>query len=258
MKRRTVQAGICVGILLLVTALVPGYSKIVERVQTVMASDILLIDPGHGGIDGGAESSRGVSEKAINLAVAQEVKALAEQAGWQVVMTREGDGGLYEEGSGSIRSMKTQDLKARRELIRKTQPQLAVSIHLNSFKEDPSVKGAQVFFPGSGGKEETLKKSEALAKILQKQVAASVESSSERIAMSKSDVFLFKEVTCPIAIIECGFLSNPQEAELLQNSQYQKKLAVGIFKGITEFTGKKPHKEIKTVDSAEKKGSFKK
>lgn len=258
MKRRMIRAGIYIGILLMATVLIPSYSRIAERVQNAMASDILLIDPGHGGIDGGAVSGRGVSEKAINLAIAQEVKVLAEQAGWQVVMTREGDDGLYEEGSGSIRSMKTQDLKARRELIKKTQPQLAISIHLNSFKEDPSVKGAQVFFPGTGGDEKLLKKSEALAKILQKKASKAVGSGTDRVALAKSDVYLFKEVTCPIAIIECGFLSNPEEAEMLQSSQYQKKLAEGIFAGITEFTGKRPQKAIRVVDSMEKKAALKK
>lgn len=253
MKRRAVQAGIFVCLILMTAALVPGCSRISEKVQAVMTSDVLLIDAGHGGIDGGAQSSRGVSEKAINLAVAQEVKALAEQAGWRVVMTRENDDGLYKPGSGAIRSLKTQDLKARRELIRKTAPQLAVSIHLNSFKEDPSVKGAQVFFPGSGGDRKVLEKSEELAKVLQKKVAETLQNGSDRTALAKSDVFLFKEVTCPIAIIECGFLSNPQEAELLQNSQYHKKLAEGIFLGITEFTGKTPRKNIGIVDSAGEK-----
>ncbi|MCQ4637568.1 N-acetylmuramoyl-L-alanine amidase [Anaerovorax odorimutans] len=252
MKKRLIQAGICIGLLLFATAFVPGYNQIAAKVESVMGTDVLLIDPGHGGIDGGAESGQGVSEKAINLAISQEVKALAEKAGWQVVMTRETDTGLYEEGSGAIRSLKTQDLKARRELIKKTNPVLAVSIHLNSFKEDPSVRGMQVFYPGSGGEEEVLKKSKKLAEILQDTVGATLENSRKRVALPKSDVFLFKEVTAPIAIIECGFLSNPDEAKLLESSQYQQKLAKGIFEGITEFSGKTPRKNIRIVDNSEK------
>lgn len=248
-KRWLIQTGLCIGAFFLITALTPGYGKIAKRVQSVMASDVLVLDPGHGGMDGGAESSRGVSEKAINLEIAQLVKELAENAGWRVVMTRESDTGLYEEEGGTIRSKKTRDLKARRELIKKTDPELTVSIHLNSFKEDPQVKGVQVFYPGGGGEESILKKSEKLAETLQESVKEQLQDGKDRKPMAKSDVFLFKEVTCPIAIIECGFLSNPQEAELLQRSDYQQKLAQGIFEGITAYTGKTPHKDVKLVDS---------
>ncbi|MCI8646559.1 MAG: N-acetylmuramoyl-L-alanine amidase [Firmicutes bacterium] len=248
-KRLLIQTGLCIGALLLVTALIPGYGKIAKRVQSVMASDVLVLDPGHGGMDGGAQSSRGVSEKSINLEIAREVKELAEKAGWRVVMTREGDAGLREEEGGTIRSKKTRDLKARRDLIQKTDPELVVSIHLNSFKEDPQVKGVQVFYPKAGGEESVLKKSKQLAKTLQSAVKEHVQDEKDRIPLAKSDVFLFKEVTCPMALIECGFLSNPQEAELLQKSDYQQKLAQGIFEGITVFTGKTPHKDIEIIDS---------
>lgn len=248
-KRLIVQAGICIGVLLLAAAAIPGYGKIARSVQSVMASDVLVLDPGHGGMDGGAESSRGVSEKSINLEIARQVKELAEAAGWRVVMTRERDTGLYEEDGGTIRSKKTRDLKARRELIQKTDPELVVSIHLNSFKEDPRVKGVQVFYPKAGGEESVLKQSKRLAKTLQSAVKKHIQDGKDRIPLAKNDVFLFKEVTCPIALIECGFLSNPQEAELLQKSDYQQKLAQGIFEGITAFTGKTPRKDIELVDS---------
>lgn len=252
MKRRLIQAGLCLGLLALAVMLVPGYSKIAEKMENMMSADVLLIDPGHGGIDGGAVSSRGVSEKAINLAIAQKIKEMAQAAGWQVVMTRETDDGLYEKGSGAIRSLKTQDLRARRELIEKTAPKIAVSVHLNSFKEDSSVKGTQVFYPGSGGEAKVLEKSKKLAEILQDQVTLTLQNGTKRVALPKQDVFLFKQVSCPIAIIECGFLSNPQEAELLQSDEYQAKLAKGIFEGITKFSGKKPRKNVKIVDSSPK------
>lgn len=249
MKKWMIQAGLCAAALLLLLALTPLYSEIAKRVQSVMASDVLLLDPGHGGMDGGAESSRGVSEKAINLEIAQEVKKLAEDAGWRVVMTRESDAGLYQEDGGTIRSKKVQDLKARRELIQKTDPEAAVSIHLNSFKEDPGVKGMQVFYPGAGGEEQILDKSKRLAKIMQTSVKKQLQMEKDRPPLAKSDVFLFKEVTCPMVLIECGFLSNPQEAELLQSSEYQEKIARGIFDAITAFTGKTPRKNIQLIDS---------
>ncbi len=250
MKRRLTQTVICVAVLAAVAVAMLGHGTIARSVASVMAGDVILLDPGHGGIDGGAVSGRGVSEKDINLAIAQEVKALAEAAGWRVVMTRETDKALGEGTGGTIRSQKTQDLKARRELIKNTEPELAISIHLNSFTADSTVRGYQTFYPGSGGSESVLGKSKLLAEHLQKEMAEQIPDGKERKPLAKNDTFLFQEVPCPLALIECGFLSNPQEAELLQSKEYQQKLAQGIFNGITEFTGKRPHEEINLVDSA--------
>lgn len=249
MKKRWIGMGICLTILLSAGVLLSQQGGLAARVQGILSGDVLLIDAGHGGVDGGAESGRGVCEKNINLAIAREVQRLAQEAGWQVVMTRETDNGLYEENGGTIRSKKTQDLKARRELIRKTRPQAAVSIHLNSFREDASVRGAQTFYPASGGEGQILSESKRLAELLQEKVSVAAGEKDGRTALAKSDVFLFREVTCPISIIECGFLSNPKEAELLQSSEYQHKIAQAIFEGIMEFSGKEPRKPIELIQS---------
>lgn len=255
MKKRLIGAGVCLAILAAAGFFFLQREGLATGVQGVLSGEVLLIDAGHGGIDGGAESGRGVCEKSINLAIAREVKTLARQAGWQVVMTRETDDGLYEEDGGTIRSKKTQDLKARRELIQNAQPEAAVSIHLNSFREDPSVKGAQVFYPDSGGEKKVLAESKRLAECLQKKISSVAEGKKSRTALAKSDVFLFREVTCPISIIECGFLSNPEEAELLQSSEYQRRIAEAVFEGIMEFSGKEPRKNIKIVDSGKKRNA---
>lgn len=254
MKRRLIGAGICLGLLIAAGAVFFSQSDIALKVQSLMPGDVILIDAGHGGVDGGAESSRGVVEKNINLEIAREVQALAEQAGWQVIMTRENDSGLYDEDGGTIRSKKTQDLKARRQMIQDIGPEAAVSIHLNSYREDTSVKGAQAFYPASGGDKEVLGQSKKLAESLQDKVGAVAKGTGKRSALSKSDVFLFKEVTCPISIIECGFLSNPEEAGLLRDSEYQKKIARAIYEAVMEFTGKEPRKKIELIDSSEKRG----
>lgn len=252
MGKKFIKAGLCIVIVVAVASMVPRYSQITATVSNLINSNVIVIDPGHGGIDGGAQSSRGVCEKEINLQIALKVKELAEKAGWKVIMTREEDEGLYEEGSGAIRSLKTQDLKARREIIEKNRPELAVSIHLNSFKADTSVKGPQIFYPGIGGEQNNLDKSKKLAKSISKQVAVTLGNRNQRAVLPKQDVYLFKQVSCPITIIECGFLSNAEEAECLQDSEYQEKLAQGIYLGMIEFSGKKPPKPVKTVDSLKK------
>lgn len=104
------------------------------------------MDPGHGGMDGGAQSSDGTSEKDINLSIAEQVKKQLEGEGVKVIMTRYKDEGLYDESQeGTIRSLKTQDMKERKRIIDDSKADLTVSIHLNSFTQDSSVKGAQVF-----------------------------------------------------------------------------------------------------------------
>ena len=222
---------------------------LIRSVQSDSTEHVLLIDPGHGGMDGGAVSSDGTSEKNINLAVALELAEAASESGWQVVMTRSKDEWLCGTEEGSIRARKTQDLLSRREMIIDYRPELAVSIHLNSFKEDPSVCGAQVFYPDTGGSGEVLEQCRKFAETLQADLPDGMGSDKQREAMVKDDVMLFKEVICPVVIVECGFLSNPVEAELLKTEKYQQELAMGIMAGITEFTGVEKKTDIELIDS---------
>ncbi len=216
---------------------------------------VLLIDAGHGGIDGGAVSSSGAVEKDINLSIAIYVKQLAEKNGWRVVMTRERDVSLHKNDDASIRSRKTEDLRVRCEMLEKYQPAAAVSIHLNSFREDISVNGVQVFYPGGWDDGEHLLECKKFAEIMQKKLAEAVAADRVRTPLAKDNVFLFKEEICPIVIVECGFLSNPEEAELLLSDKYQQKLARGIMAGITEFTGVEGERNIKVIDSSEEKNN---
>lgn len=224
----------------------------VIKTQMESSQMVLFLDPGHGGMDGGAVSSDGTPEKDINLAIALEVRGLAEEYGWQVVMTRETDENLGRT-EGSIRTMKTADLLERREMLCKYQPQAAVSIHLNSFKEDTSVKGAQVFYPDGWEDEKMQQQCIEFAEVMQKNLSNSLKAEKERTPLVKSDVFIFKEEVCPIVIVECGFLSNPEEAELLQSREYQRRAAEGIMAGITEFTGFEKKTEVELIDSLDGK-----
>lgn len=249
MGKRTVRYCLCLMVLILTVSAIPGYNRIVERVTGIMGEDVLVIDAGHGGMDGGAQSSTGVLEKGINLAIAKELKTQAEAYGWRVVLTRETDEALSEKGTGTIRNFKTQDMKLRGEMIEKIKPDITVSIHLNSFTADPSVKGAQVFYPDMGGTEEMLKDSKKLAREIQAQMILSLKSEKQRSILPKHDVYLMKQIFSPMVLIECGFLSNAEEAENLQKSAYQQKIAEGILAGITKFTGKTPPEPIPSVDS---------
>lgn len=231
-----------------VVAIHPVYDGLIAKVQLITATDVILIDPGHGGMDGGASSDSGTAEKNINLSIAFYIRELAEADGWKVVMTREEDIGLGDIKSKTIRSQKTADLIARREIIKDVNPTAAVSIHLNSFKQDRSVRGAQTFYPGSG-EQAIIDESKIMAEAIQEQLIAGIGDGTDRAALAKRDALIFKNPTVPMVIVECGFLSNPEESKLLEQEEYQRKLAKCIYEGIMIYTGREPKAPIKAIDS---------
>lgn len=164
-------------------------------------------------------------EKDINLTIALRLKKLLEQQDIRVVMTREDDQGTYPK-TGSDR--KIRDMKKRVELINKEQPDLTVSIHQNSYQEE-SVSGAQTFyFEGS-------EEGKVAAEILQKQLITTLQPEKERVAKSNTSYYLLKNTDYPIVIVECGFLTNQREAELLCDEDYQQRTAWAIHLGILQY-----------------------
>lgn len=217
--------------------LLPSDGDITANINRKADAPVVVIDPGHGGMDGGASSSAGMSEKDINLKIALTLRKLLESEGVHVIMTREEDRALYDEkNEGSIRSQKTEDMKVRKSIIDEADADLAVSIHLNSFTQDTSVKGAQVFYPQADG-DKNAEKSSAAAEIIQKELNNRINKEKNRTELSKNDVYILRDIECPIVIVECGFLSNPQEAELLSKNSYQGKIANALNAGIYSYLG---------------------
>jgi len=188
-------------------------------------SRLVVIDAGHGAADSGKVGINNALEKDINLAIALRLKELLEQQDVKVVMTREDDQGTYPQ-TGSNR--KVRDMQKRVEIINKEQPALTVSIHQNSFP-DQSVSGAQTFyFEGS-------EEGKTAAEILQKQLITTLQPDKERVAKSDTSYYLLKNTDYPIVIVECGFLTNPKEAELLCDEMYQQQAAWAIHLGILQY-----------------------
>ncbi len=184
----------------------------------------VVIDAGHGGSDPGKVGVNGQLEKDINLEIAQMLKGFLEAEGIRVVMTREGDEGLYDE---SASNKKVQDMKRRLEIIEEADPVLVVSIHQNSYHEE-YVKGAQVFYYT------TSEKSRQLAQVLQEHLR-SLDPENKRQAKGNESYFLLKKTAKPIVIVECGFLSNREEAELLSEKPFQEKMAWNIHMGVMKY-----------------------
>jgi len=120
---------VCLATICFIIAAVPMYNDVLKSVEKITSADVIVIDPGHGGLDGGAESAGGVSEKNINLAIAKELEALAKADGWNVVMTRDEDISLGEEAKGSIRSKKTKDLLERKRIISEIKPTARTEVY---------------------------------------------------------------------------------------------------------------------------------
>lgn len=181
--------------------------------------------PAHGGIDPGKISASGIEEKDINLSIALYLKQLFENHGYNVVMTRTTDCDLSSKNS---KHPKTEDLSKRTALMSQNNVAASVSIHQNSF-EDSSSYGPQVFYfySSASGK--------ALAGSVLSALNASLGIKQPRQIKANKDYFILKKSTSPSVIVECGFLSNPDETLLLSDKTYQKKLAQAIYIGITDY-----------------------
>lgn len=185
----------------------------------------ILVDAGHGGMDPGMIGVQGLEEKGINLEIAMRLGDMLKERGYEVIFTRETDQGLYDEDSSR---KKAQDMDRRVELMRRTAPVLAVSIHQNSFS-DPQVRGPQVFYY------EDSREGLALAEVVQERLNALEETVKPRSVKGNRSYYLLKKSPCTMVIVECGFLTNPEEAELLQREEYQKRVAQAIADGIEKW-----------------------
>ena len=190
-----------------------------------MKKNVIVLDPGHGGSDPGMIGIDGLEEKGINLSVSLLLKEKLEEKGYTVVLTRETDKGLYDE---SAQNKKAQDMQRRIALIDETAPVLTVSIHQNSY-HDPAVKGPQVFYYETSGE------GKELAADLQESLNTLPEVERPREIKGNTTYYLLKRSKGILVIAECGFLTNPQEAELLQKEEYQKKVADALADGIEKY-----------------------
>lgn len=192
---------------------------------------VIIIDPGHGGIDGGmVGSATGVYESKINLEISLKLRKYLEESGSLVLMTRDEDVGLYTDG-GTIRKKKNEDLRNRKRLFDESNADIVISIHSNSFQQS-KYYGAQSFYNPN------CEESKQIAELIQEELIRVLDNTNTRKAKSKKDVYILKNVKVPTVIVECGFLSNPKEERLLQNPEYQEKIAWSIYIGIIKYFDK--------------------
>lgn len=191
----------------------------------VLSEKTIVIDPGHGGPDPGKVGINQALEKEINLSISLKIKELLETYGTNVVITRIEDRSL---GEDSAPNQKRADMLKRVEIINNSNADIAVSIHQNSFQQESS-KGAQVFYHVSS------ERGYLLAEKLQEALITYADPENHRAAKSNDSYYLLKKSTCPLVIVECGFLSNSIEAEKLCSNDYQDTISQAIINGIASY-----------------------
>ena len=190
---------------------------------------VIILDAGHGGMDGGCTSAAGDVEKTINLNILLDLRMLLQAAGYEVVVTRDTDTSIHDAGVEGIANQKRSDMDNRLGIFNSVEDALCISVHQNQFT-DPQYSGAQMFYA------ETNRQSAVLAQKLQNAFVTLLQPENRReIKLCGKELFLCYYSKNPTVMAECGFLSNPEEAALLVTEDYQRKVAFTLFAGITQY-----------------------
>lgn len=178
--------------------------------------------------DEGAQSSHGTTEAETNLKISLKLQTLLEQSGCTVILTRSDENAIYDLDKTTLREKKISDIRNRVKIGNSSTADIFVSVHLNKIPQQ-QYWGWQCFYNSKN--EESMN----LAKKIQSNLNDSIQKENKRVAMKLDTVYIMKHVEIPISIVECGFLSNPEEEQLLLEDEYQNRLSWGIFNGILDY-----------------------
>lgn len=206
-----------------------AYSYLTTSVAANERNVIMIIDPGHGGEDGGAVANDGTIEKDINLSISKKLQSIFLQNGFDVVMTREDDIAIYDDGIDTLKEKKTSDMKNRLEIYNSSPQNVIISIHQNKF-EQSQYNGTQIFYSKNNAD------SEILANSIKESVVSNIQPENTRECKeADKNIYLLYNAENPAVIVECGFISNEEDLSKLKNDQYQSQLAIAIFNGFLQY-----------------------
>ena len=200
----------------------------ISTVSLPASGKTIIIDAGHGVPDEGAESSNGTTEAQTNLKIALKLQNLLEQSGSTVILTRSDENAIYDLDSKTLKQKKVSDIRNRVKIGNESSADIFVSIHLNKIPQS-QYDGWQTFY------NEKSQEGQRLAVSIQNNLNNAIQKENNRIAKSIENIYIIKHVKIPTTIVECGFLSNPDEEKLLLEDEYQNKLAWGIYNGIIDY-----------------------
>lgn len=190
---------------------------------------VIIIDAGHGGEDGGAVGADGTNEKYINLSISLKLNEILTVMGYETRMVRTTDVSIHNEGADTIRERKSTDIRNRAAIMEEYENCLYVSIHQNKY-EDSRIWGAQTFYSPND------EASKALAQFIQTSIAAKIQPDNKRlIKESGTSIYVLYNATKPAVMVECGFISNPNELSQLKTEEYQSQMAFSITSGIINY-----------------------
>ena len=220
-------------LVLVFSVLTLGTKYVIDKKAISASADkpsyTVVIDAGHGGVDGGTSSSDGTLEKDINLQIAQKLNNTLQAFGIETVMTRTEDVSIHDDSAKTIRQKKISDIKNRLNIINNTDNAIYLSIHQNHYS-DSRYSGTQIFYSKNNSA------SKQLAEKIRLPVITYFQNDNTReIKQSGSEIYLLNNAQVPAVMVECGFMSNQSETELLKNENYQQKLAFMLAVGITDF-----------------------
>lgn len=222
------KIGILAGVLLVLAVFcvqIARNSALLSTFSETEESRTLIIDAGHGGFDGGAQSADGTTEQHINLCIARDVQTLCGLFGERSILTRDSEDALDYSSGRTIHENKVADIKARQRIAEEISNGVFLSIHLNKF-EQAQYYGAQTFYSRNN------ELSQPIAESIQAALIQGIPNGNTRKSKPAPEtVYLMKKLDCPALIVECGFLSNPDEAAALRDMEYQKRLALCIVCG---------------------------
>ncbi len=196
--------------------------------STPVSNHTIILDAGHGNPDGGAVGDDGSIESDINLDIVLKLQNLFESSNCNVILTRSDENGIYESSADTIREKKISDMKNRVDIANNSDAELFLSIHMNKLDQS-QYNGWQTFFKNKDNA------SKIIAENIQTSLNHFLKKDNNRTIKSISSIYLTKNVTIPLVIVECGFLSNPDENKLLQTNSYQDELAWSIYIGIMDY-----------------------
>lgn len=213
-----------------------SYHKI-DKMASALAGDelpVIVLDPGHGGEDGGATGTTGILEKDINLAVALKLRRMLEISGFQVVMTRDADISINDPDLPTIKERKVSDLHNRLKIIEEQGDCIFLSIHQNHFT-DGKYYGSQIFYSANDAQ------SKVMAESIRSEIIKLLQPENTREAKpATNSIYLLWNAKVPAVIVECGFLSNDSEAKKLSDPKYQEQMAFAVYSGFLDYWDARP------------------
>lgn len=200
----------------------------ISTVSLPVSDKTIVIDAGHGVPDEGAQSRNGTTEAETNLKIAIKLQNLLEQSGCNVILTRSDENAIYDLDSKTLKQKKISDIHNRVKIGNESSADAFVSIHLNKIPQQ-QYDGWQTFYKSNS------EQGKKLATLIQSNLNESIPKENNRVAKTIENIYIIKHVEVPIAIVECGFLSNEEEEKKLLEDSYQDRLAWGIYNGIIDF-----------------------